>query len=916
MSRLGVVLFGASKYDSHRELNNSRFARSAAEFGKTTADIKIIPGVRTGLLDLYDKTLSVNETLDSIMDFVGKDHDDIIIYYCGHGDVGLREGDYKVLLRTSNRERRYTLLDMAQLVHDVARLALKKRIYFVLDACYSGSAVDDGETMDAGGADAIIKRRLSEAVADGGNGTAAIAASGRLGVALAKREDRLTLFTGAMVRCLREGLVHRREIAQFSWLDLKDEIVRMTRDRLGPDAPIPQLRSFGESPTDITRVPFFANAAFVPGPDGTTQWLPPADDPLRELLYWRTISEQTPPEVFEDFLSKFPKGTYAAPARVLLLQRVEKFNAQQIKAYLSRHPDTAVKATLEARLVALGRDRIRDCVDLAGLELIAAEVGQGELAEEVQRRFEVLRAEQAEREAWDRIKESPDQAAFRDFLERYPVGPFSERAAARLAELLIVARSASPWRDRLGAVVTTVRTALQGRTARYVAAAGLMLVASAGVLTWIGSTAPPTSDSIRRDFDAAGTNVVRLRTFIAQCLAVHCSLEHEARYKLAGAEIEEQDQHARDAAERSQLDLAGADLEALRRFVQQCDATACSAAVDARTRLAKAEAAERAGRLDIDRKGLDTARSDLDALRRFVQQCDANSCSVAQEAHRRLASAEAADNARQARLDADRKVLEAAGSDLNALRRLVQQCDASSCSVAQEAHTRLASAEAVDNARQAQLDADRRILDVAGTDLGALRRVVQQCDLASCSVAQEAHRRLASAEAAAAAANQRFNSYVNYDIHGGDFLDQNGRPQLIATDQASCLSTCRTTTGCVAISYDKWNNACYLKKSLSELTLDPHSDTSIRVDQGQPGVSAAGRHFCSYSGSLLVGDEIQRSASQSFGDCERLCQADDGCVAYSFSRSARVCSALRSVSNRQSHVSDAVSAVRTQYPCR
>ena len=148
------------------------------------------------------------------------------------------------------------------MINDVKRQAQKKRVYFVLDACYSGSAVSEMETMDVGGAEALIDRRLYEAVTDGGSGTAVLTASGRLGVALAKQEDELTLFTGAFVRCLKEGVVHKTHFPSFSWLDLKDEIIRVTRDRLGPDAPIQRLTCFSESISDITRVPFFSNSAF------------------------------------------------------------------------------------------------------------------------------------------------------------------------------------------------------------------------------------------------------------------------------------------------------------------------------------------------------------------------------------------------------------------------------------------------------------------------------------------------------------------------------------------------------------------------------------------------------------------------------------------------------------------------------
>src|SRR6185312_13173503 len=181
MRKFGVVVFGASIFDHHAHLSNPRFKKSAEEFQRE---------IET--LDLYDQALSVDQTLDRIWDFTAKDYQDILIYYCGHGNVGLRDGDYRVFLRRSDRERSHSLLNIVTLINDVKKRAQSKRVYFVLDACYSGAAVSEMETMDAGGAEILIERQLKEAVADSGSGTAVLTASGRLGVALAKEEDQVT----------------------------------------------------------------------------------------------------------------------------------------------------------------------------------------------------------------------------------------------------------------------------------------------------------------------------------------------------------------------------------------------------------------------------------------------------------------------------------------------------------------------------------------------------------------------------------------------------------------------------------------------------------------------------------------------------------------------------------------------------
>ena len=354
MRKFGVVVFGASIFDHHAHLSNPRFKKSAEEFQRVIADPQILSDCEIETLDLYDQALSVDQTLDRIWDFTAKDYQDILIYYCGHGNVGLRDGDYRVFLRRSDRERSHSLLNIVTLINDVKKRAQSKRVYFVLDACYSGAAVSEMETMDAGGAEILIERQLKEAVADSGSGTAVLTASGRLGVALAKEEDQLTLFTGTFVQCLEKGIAQRANAARFSWLDLKDQIVRATRERLGPNAPIPRLTSFGETVSDITRVDFFSNKAFVLVPP------PVVDEQARkELLYWEALSGDSPAFAYEDFLEKFPTGTFAIPARVNLFKKARDFSESELEEHLQKYPRSVARPQLEQQLAELKQRRIK-----------------------------------------------------------------------------------------------------------------------------------------------------------------------------------------------------------------------------------------------------------------------------------------------------------------------------------------------------------------------------------------------------------------------------------------------------------------------------------------------------------------------------------------------------------------------------
>jgi hypothetical protein len=354
MRKFGVVIFGASIFDHHAHLTNPRFKKSAEEFQRVISDPKILSDCEIETLDLYDQALSVDQTLDRIWDFTAKDYQDIIIYYCGHGNVGLRDGDYRVFLRRSDRERSHSLLNIVTLINDVKKRAQSKRVYFVLDACYSGAAVSEMEAMDAGGAEILIDRQLKEAVADGGSGTAVLTASGRLGVALAKEEDQLTLFTGTFVQCLEKGIAQRANAPRFSWLDLKDQIVRATRERLGPNAPIPRLTSFGETVGDITRVDFFSNKAFV------LPSSPAVDEQARkELLYWEALSGDSPAFAYEDFLEKFPTGTFAIPARVNLFKKARNFGENELEEHLRHYPKSVARPQLEQQLAELKQRRAK-----------------------------------------------------------------------------------------------------------------------------------------------------------------------------------------------------------------------------------------------------------------------------------------------------------------------------------------------------------------------------------------------------------------------------------------------------------------------------------------------------------------------------------------------------------------------------
>lgn len=655
MPKLGVVIFGASSFDNHQDLNNPRFASAVKEFKKVICDATLTRGRDTHILDLYNKPLLPSDVVTKITDFIGNDYDDFIVYYCGHGDVGRREGDYRVFLKLSNRHRRNgTLLHIAGLIRDVQVTLERKRVYFILDACYSGSAINEMETMDAGGAEQLIDRSIAEAM-EGGHGMAVFAASGRLAVALAKLEDRSTLFTGAFTKCLRDGIALKSELSSISWWDIRDEIIRSTRDRLGPDAPVPKLTSFSEAAVDITRTPFFNNRAYVPRrnlPDDT-HW--GVSERTSEHLYWKNLSEDSPAVVLEDFLTKFPNGLFAQLARGFLAKRVETLGEAEIERYLREHKESHVKQQLVARVARLRWERVKNSSNVAELEQLIAAFPQCEVIDDIRSRINAVEQHDAERQKrWLEIEGSRDPAVFDQFLKDFPNGPFEQPARDRRAALLAEQSSTNSSDEvalPLGIMTAEPAAPLRSTGSAWRWVAGALLLVVAVVVTWVLKDMHSSArlDADMQALNRAGTDLEALRAFVESCKArPSCTLKGIADSRIDLASKEQT--RARSDADRKGLENAGNDIGKLRAFLDRCKTPSCAYEALAMSNLERAEGS------DVEAAAFDVAR-----LQACVQQC-------------RSSSARASAESRLAIVRAEENAYRAARNNANLLQRYGSEC--------------------------------------------------------------------------------------------------------------------------------------------------------------------------------------------------------------------------------------------------
>jgi hypothetical protein len=246
MRRLGVIILGASKYDHWKSLDNPRFAESAKEFRELLTDEAVIGKREVRVLSLFDEPHPPDKVTIDIINFLSEaEPDDVVLYYCGHGDLTLKERrEYFVYLRgTQNIAIPATALKISDLAENLERYLIGKRVFVVLDACFAGSG---------------IVAWVNKAIV----ATALAATEGR-DIALARTGDPRTVFTGAIADVLRNGIATRGEAPQLSWRDVFEHVYKVTQEQ---QAPTPRMLQTRGPEGDVSEIPFFINKAYHRSP--------------------------------------------------------------------------------------------------------------------------------------------------------------------------------------------------------------------------------------------------------------------------------------------------------------------------------------------------------------------------------------------------------------------------------------------------------------------------------------------------------------------------------------------------------------------------------------------------------------------------------------------------------------------------
>lgn len=127
-----------------------------------------------------------------------------------------------------------------------------------------------------------------------------------------------------------------------------------------------------------------------------------------------------------------------------------------------------------------------------------------------------------------------------------------------------------------------------------------------------------------------------------------------------------------------------------------------------------------------------------------------------------------------------------------------------------------------------------------------------------------------------------FITYQSRDIHGGDYQ------RLDSVTLSTCESTCRSHSQCVAYTFNRWAGVCFLKSTISSLSIEPRATTGVRSDMRTPSNSTKPVTMARYRNRVFPGDGYTNFLG-SLEQCESTCQSASQCIAFTIRKSNRRC---------------------------
>lgn len=259
-----AVILGASKFPKALELTSSdAFYKSASQMRRYLASSEGLSLPTENILDLFDSEDPCSRIDEKISDFLkrsgerlagtGKALQSVIVYYVGHGLFSREGSEYYLGIRDSRSDSDHSNYAIRALASTLKSRARTARRFLILDSCFSAAAY---QVFQSAPIQAATQQILGEFPR---KGTALLCASGPREPAKAPQGLPYTMFSGALFDVLKIGQPTGEQ--RLSLMSVAGLVEARIRELYPDDGVRPQVLSPDQGEGDISRVPFFPNAA-------------------------------------------------------------------------------------------------------------------------------------------------------------------------------------------------------------------------------------------------------------------------------------------------------------------------------------------------------------------------------------------------------------------------------------------------------------------------------------------------------------------------------------------------------------------------------------------------------------------------------------------------------------------------------
>jgi hypothetical protein len=263
-----LLILGAANYPSWKELALSAFPSSYQAFKSAMLDGPLSVACTEDCLDLFDSADTWPVQLRQIRDWLKAKEaeperaDDLLIYYVGHGGIGLGGEEVYLAINSSHPDDPfYTSIPRGSLANLLRGAAATFRKYLLIDCCFAAAVVEKLQGGALGDKLSIELREVGKVAVEkpDSGGLAALCASSSIASASAAGRDGLTQFTDGLLSALEAGDSKTNDLISFE--SLRRLIWDQLSARYGSDAVAPASYFPDNMYSPIHQNPMFPNRA-------------------------------------------------------------------------------------------------------------------------------------------------------------------------------------------------------------------------------------------------------------------------------------------------------------------------------------------------------------------------------------------------------------------------------------------------------------------------------------------------------------------------------------------------------------------------------------------------------------------------------------------------------------------------------